>query len=64
MDFGCGPGFYNEELARKAERVVAVDLSPEILKKAQRKAAKQALRILSFCRVTVRTFRLKTGQWT
>ncbi len=40
MDFGCGPGFLTVEAANKAKRVFAVDLSAEMLKKAQNKAAK------------------------
>jgi ubiquinone/menaquinone biosynthesis C-methylase UbiE len=38
MDFGCGAGCYTIELARRASRVVAVDLQTEMLKMAQRKA--------------------------
>ena len=40
VDFGCGPGFFTVELAKKASKVVAVDLSVEMLKIAQRKASK------------------------
>jgi len=28
MGFGCGLGFYTVELAKKAQRMMAVDLSP------------------------------------
>jgi ubiquinone/menaquinone biosynthesis C-methylase UbiE len=48
MDFGCGPGFYTVELAKKAKRVVAIDLSPEMLKKAQNKAAKTGVKNIEF----------------
>jgi ubiquinone/menaquinone biosynthesis C-methylase UbiE len=34
LDFGCGPGFFTVPLARVAARVVAVDVSPEMLEKA------------------------------
>ncbi len=40
VDFGCGPGYYTIELAKKAKSVVAVDLSSEMLNKAQNKAEK------------------------
>jgi ubiquinone/menaquinone biosynthesis C-methylase UbiE len=48
MDFGCGPGFFTIELAKKAKRVVAVDLSPEMLKKAQDKATKARVKNIEF----------------
>ena len=40
VDFGCGPGYFTIELAKKAKRVIAVDLSPQMLEKVQRKASK------------------------
>jgi len=48
MDFGCGPGFYTVELAKKAKRVVAGDVSAEMLKKAQRKAVKAGVKNVEF----------------
>jgi ubiquinone/menaquinone biosynthesis C-methylase UbiE len=48
VDFGCGPGYYTIELAKKANRVVAVDLSPEMLKKAQNKAQKAGVKNIQF----------------
>jgi len=48
MDFGCGPGFYTIELAKKAKKVMAVDLSPEMLKKAQNKAVKAGVKNIEF----------------
>jgi ubiquinone/menaquinone biosynthesis C-methylase UbiE len=48
MDFGCGPGFYTIELAKKARKVMAVDLSPEMLKKAQNKAVKKGVKNIEF----------------
>jgi ubiquinone/menaquinone biosynthesis C-methylase UbiE len=48
VDFGCGPGYYTIELAKKAKKVVAVDLSPEMLKKAQRKAEKSGVKNIEF----------------
>jgi len=48
MDFGCGPGFFMVELAKKAKKVIAVDLSPEMLKKAQGKVAKAGIKNVEF----------------
>ena len=48
VDFGCGPGYYTIELAKKAKRVVAVDLSSEMLKKAQNKAEKAGVKNIKF----------------
>ena len=41
MNFGCGPGYYTIDLTKKkTKKVVAVDLSSEMLKKAKNKAEK------------------------
>ncbi len=48
VDFGCGPGYYTIELAKKAKRVVAVDLSSGMLKKAQNKADKAGVKNIQF----------------
>jgi len=48
MDFGCGPGYYTIDLAKKAKSVVAVDISPEMLKKAQHKAQKAGAKNIQF----------------
>jgi len=48
VDFGCGPGYYTLELAKKAKRVVAVDLSAEMLNKARNKAAKAGVKNIQF----------------
>jgi ubiquinone/menaquinone biosynthesis C-methylase UbiE len=48
LDFGCGPGYYTIELAKKAKRVVAVDLSSEMLKKARNKAEKAGVKNIQF----------------
>ena len=40
IDFGCGPGFYTIELAKRAKSVIAVDVSPDMLAKAKNKATK------------------------
>ena len=48
VDFGCGPGYYTIELAKKTKMVMAVALSPEMLKKAQKKAAKAGAKNIQF----------------
>lgn len=45
MDFGCGPGFFTEALARKAARVIAVDVQPAMLKKARKRLGSSAARV-------------------
>ncbi len=37
VDFGCGPGYYTVELAKRAKQVIAVDVSSDMLKKAENK---------------------------
>jgi ubiquinone/menaquinone biosynthesis C-methylase UbiE len=61
MDFGCGPGFYTIELAKKAKNVVAVDLSPEMLKKAQNKAAKAGVKNIQFLQSNGTNIQLEDG---
>ena len=48
VDFGCGPGYYTIELAKRAKAVVAVDISPAMLQKAQRKASKTGAKNIQF----------------
>jgi ubiquinone/menaquinone biosynthesis C-methylase UbiE len=48
MDFGSGPGFFTTELAKKAKTVIAVDLSSEMLSKAQKKAEKNKIKNIQF----------------
>ncbi len=45
IDFGCGPGFYTTEIARRAGRTVAVDVSPAMLEKALKAARKVGVNI-------------------
>jgi ubiquinone/menaquinone biosynthesis C-methylase UbiE len=40
VDFGCGPGFYTIEFAKRAKEVVAVDLQLGMLDRANQKADK------------------------
>ena len=48
MDFGCGPGYFTVELAKKAKTVVAVDVSLEMFKKAQHKTKKAHVKNVQF----------------
>jgi ubiquinone/menaquinone biosynthesis C-methylase UbiE len=48
VDFGCGPGYYTIELSKKAQKVIAVDISSEMLKKVQNKAQKAGVKNLQF----------------
>ena len=48
IDFGCGPGFYTLELAKRAQLAVAVDISSEMLKKVQYHAAKTGAKNINF----------------
>jgi ubiquinone/menaquinone biosynthesis C-methylase UbiE len=61
MDFGCGPGFYTVELAKKAQKVMAVDLSPEMLKKAQNKAVKAGVKNIEFLQSNGKNIKVEDG---
>ncbi len=61
MDFGCGPGYFTVDLAKKAKKVVAVDLSPEMLKKAQRKAEKDGVKNIQFLQSNGTSIQLEDG---
>ena len=61
VDFGCGPGYYTIELAKKAKKVVAVDLSSEMLKKAKRKAEKTGVKNIEFMQSDGRNLQLEDG---
>ncbi len=45
VDFGCGPGYYTVEIARRAARTIGVDISDEMLEKARRAAEKAGVSI-------------------
>jgi len=45
MDFGCGPGFMAVPLAKVVGRVIAVDVSPLMLERAEQYARKQRVSI-------------------
>ncbi len=43
LDFGCGPGYFILELAKRAAWVIAVDMQAEMLQKAKNKVSKAGL---------------------
>ena len=61
VDFGCGPGFYTIELAKKAKTVVAMDLQTEMLQRAQRKAAKAGAQNIKFLQSDGKSIQLEDG---
>jgi len=61
MDFGCGPGFYTTELAKRAKRVMAVDVSPEMLEKARSKAAKAGAKNIEFLQSDGKNLKVEDG---
>jgi ubiquinone/menaquinone biosynthesis C-methylase UbiE len=58
VDFGCGPGFFTVDLAKKAKKVVAVDISPEMLKKTELKAKKAGIKNIEFLQSDGKTLHL------
>jgi SAM-dependent methyltransferase len=59
VDFGCGPGFYTTELARRTKAVVAMDVSPEMLKKAKQKAGEAGVVNVRFVESDGRSLQLE-----
>lgn len=45
VDFGCGPGFYSIPMARVAGKLIAVDVSPKMLERTSKHAAKSNVTI-------------------
>ena len=48
LDAGCGPGNYSAVLVREGLEVVGIDLSPEMIKAAQRLVPEARFRVLDF----------------
>jgi ubiquinone/menaquinone biosynthesis C-methylase UbiE len=61
MDFGCGPGYFTIDLAKKAKKVIAVDLSPEMIKKALHKAEKAHMKNIEFLQSDGKSLQLEDG---
>ena len=45
VDFGCGPGYYTIEIARRAKKTIGVDISEGMLKNARRAATKAGVTV-------------------
>ena len=61
LDFGCGPGYYLPELAKRAKAVVAVDISPEMLVKAQAKVTRAKAKNVQFLKTDGKSVQLPDG---
>ena len=61
MDFGCGSGFFTIDLAKKSKTVIGVDLSPEMLKKAQNKAKKKHVENIRFLQSNGKNLQVEDG---
>ncbi len=48
VDFGCGPGFFTTELAKRTKKVFAVDISSEMLLKVKNKVTKAKVANVQF----------------
>jgi ubiquinone/menaquinone biosynthesis C-methylase UbiE len=59
MDFGCGPGFYTLEIAKRANLAIAVDISSEMLRKAQNKTAKEGVMNIRFIQSDGKTIQVE-----
>ena len=59
LDFGCGPGFFTIDLAKKAQKVVAVDISSEMLNKVRKKAEKNKVDNIQFLQSDGKKIELK-----
>jgi SAM-dependent methyltransferase len=62
VDYGCGPGFFTLELARRAQTVIAIDLSATMLQKAKNKAAKAGARNIRFLQSNGTSLQLENGK--
>jgi ArsR family transcriptional regulator len=61
VDVGCGTGSLTFELARFAERVIGVDLSSEMLRRARELAKERKVRNIEFRRADALTLPLESG---
>ena len=55
VDFGCGPGYYLPEIAKRAKTVIAADISSEMLAKARNKVAKAKANNVQFLKTDGKT---------
>jgi ubiquinone/menaquinone biosynthesis C-methylase UbiE len=61
VDFGCGPGYYTAELSKRAKLLVDVDISPEMLQKAQAKAVKAGAKNVQFLQSDEKNIQISDG---
>ncbi len=61
MDFGCGPGYYTIEASKRAKKVLAIDISAEMLKKAKRKAEKNTAKNIQFLQSDGKHIQIEDG---
>ncbi|HVP23279.1 MAG TPA: class I SAM-dependent methyltransferase [Conexivisphaerales archaeon] len=61
VDFGCGPGYYTMEAARRARLVIAVDISEEMLDKVKEAASKAGVSNVRCVRSDGRELKLEGG---
>jgi ubiquinone/menaquinone biosynthesis C-methylase UbiE len=58
VDFGCGPGFYTIEFAKRAKEVIAADLQQGMLDKAKLKAKREGVANLRFLQTDGKSLQL------
>jgi ubiquinone/menaquinone biosynthesis C-methylase UbiE len=59
VDYGCGPAYYTLEIAKRAKTVFAVDISPDMLKKAKKAADKAGTQNIEFVLTDGKTLQLR-----
>ncbi len=59
VDYGCGPGYYTLEIAKRAKTVFAVDISQAMLKKAKNAADKAETMNIQFVLTDGKNLQLK-----
>jgi ubiquinone/menaquinone biosynthesis C-methylase UbiE len=64
VDFGCGPGYFTVELAKRARKVIAVDVQADMLKKAWRKIERANSKNVEFLQMTAKVFNCPTALLT
>ncbi len=61
VDFGCGPGYYTLEAAKRAKQVIAVDISTDMLNKAEKKIRKAGVKNVQFLQSNGSKIQLEAG---
>jgi len=60
LDIGCGTGFFSDLLAKRGAKVTAADLSPEMLKQAEKRCGKD---VALYCQADVENLPFVDGQF-